>query len=124
MFHKLVSIAAWALLTFIVYATISPIHARPASFASTSLEHFAAFAVLGALFCFAYPTVTAEFRMRSRKWLEAARGWSLVVRFSYPIKPDIGSRSNPFSATSSLINKLKRWDCLLAVLHSDGVNLR
>jgi VanZ family protein len=55
MFHKLVSVAAWALLTFIVYATISPIYARPPSFAPTSLEHFAAFAVLGALFCFAYP---------------------------------------------------------------------
>jgi VanZ family protein len=55
MFHKLVSVVAWALLTLIVYATISPIHARPTLFASTRLEHFAAFAVLGALFCFAYP---------------------------------------------------------------------
>jgi VanZ family protein len=55
MFHKLISVAAWALLAFIAYATISPIQARPTLPAPTSFEHLTAFAVLGLLFCLAYP---------------------------------------------------------------------
>jgi VanZ family protein len=55
MFKKLVTFAAWMLLAFIAYATISPIQDRPTLPTSTSLEHLAAFAVLGALFCLAYP---------------------------------------------------------------------
>jgi VanZ family protein len=55
MFHKLITVAAWGLLAFIVYATISPIQDRPTLPTSTSFEHLAAFAVLGALFCLAYP---------------------------------------------------------------------
>ena len=53
MFQKLVTVAAWTLLAFTAYATISPI--RPSLFTSSSLEHLAAFAFLGALFCLAYP---------------------------------------------------------------------
>ena len=55
MFHKFVRLAAWGLLTFIVYATISPGQDRPTLLTSTSFEHLAAFAVLGALFCLGYP---------------------------------------------------------------------
>jgi VanZ family protein len=55
MFQKLVTIAAWTLLAFIAYATISPIQDRPTLPTSTSFEHVAAFAVLGGLFCLAYP---------------------------------------------------------------------
>jgi glycopeptide antibiotics resistance protein len=55
MFHKLISVAAWALLAFIAYATISPIQARPTLPASTSFEHLTAFAVLGLLLFLAYP---------------------------------------------------------------------
>ena len=55
MFHKLITVAAWVLLAFIAYATISPIQARPTLFASPSFERLAAFTVLGALFCLAYP---------------------------------------------------------------------
>jgi VanZ family protein len=55
MFHKFIGLAAWGLLAFIVYATISPIQDRPTLPTSTSFEHLAAFAVLGALFCLAYP---------------------------------------------------------------------
>ena len=55
MSHKLIPVAGWALLAFIAYATISPIQDRPTLLTSSSLEHLAAFAVLGALFCFAYP---------------------------------------------------------------------
>jgi VanZ family protein len=54
-FHKLIGLAAWGLLAFIAYATISPIQDRPTLPTSTSFEHLAAFAVLGALFCLAYP---------------------------------------------------------------------
>ena len=43
------------LLAFIAYATISPIQARPTLLASANVERLGAFAVLGALFCLAYP---------------------------------------------------------------------
>ena len=55
MFQKLITFAAWSLLASIAYATISPIHDRPTLVASSSLEHLAAFAVLGVLFFLAYP---------------------------------------------------------------------
>src|SRR5712671_3898506 len=55
MLHKLVGVAAWALLSFIVFATISPIQARPALPTSSAVEHLAAFSILGVLFCLAYP---------------------------------------------------------------------
>jgi hypothetical protein len=50
MFHKLKAVAAWALLVLIAFATISPIQYRPTLPISSSFEHLAAFAVLGALF--------------------------------------------------------------------------
>jgi VanZ family protein len=58
MFGKLTAVAAWALLAFIVYATISPLKGRPTLSNSTDIERFAAFAVLGGLFCLAYPRRT------------------------------------------------------------------
>ena len=85
MFHKLVSVAAWALLTLIVYATISPIHARPMLFASTSLEHFAAFAVLAALFCFAYPRHIALVCL-------LVLGSALLLEFMQLLTPDRHAR--------------------------------
>jgi hypothetical protein len=50
MCHKLITVAAWVLLAFIAYATISPIQDRPSLPMPSSFEHLAAFAVLGALF--------------------------------------------------------------------------
>ena len=58
MIHKLIAVAAWGALAFIVYATLSPIRDRPTLSSSASLEHVAAFAVLGILFCLAYPRHT------------------------------------------------------------------
>jgi hypothetical protein len=58
MLHRLITLAAWALLAFIIYATISPIQDRPRLPTSTSIEHIAAFAILGSLFCLAYPRQT------------------------------------------------------------------
>jgi VanZ family protein len=55
MLQKIITVAAWACLAFIAYATISPIQNRPTLPTSSSLEHLAAFAVLGALFSFANP---------------------------------------------------------------------
>jgi VanZ family protein len=46
--------AAPDVLAFIAYATISPIQDRP-TLATSTFEHLAAFAVLGGLFCLAYP---------------------------------------------------------------------
>ena len=54
MFDKITAIAAWGLLTFIAFATISPIRDRPTLAISSSLEHLAAFAALGILFSAAY----------------------------------------------------------------------
>jgi VanZ family protein len=55
MIQRLIAIPAWLLLCFIAYATLSPICDRPTLSTSPSLEHVAAFAVLGTLFCLAYP---------------------------------------------------------------------
>jgi VanZ like family len=55
MFHKLIVIVAWTVLGFIVCATISPVQYRPTTPLPFSIERLAAFAVLGSLFCVAYP---------------------------------------------------------------------
>jgi VanZ family protein len=55
MFHKLIPVAAWALLAFIIYATISPLQDRPNLSNSAGLGRIVAFAALGGLFCLAYP---------------------------------------------------------------------
>jgi VanZ family protein len=62
MFRKLIAVAAWACLIFIIYATLCAIEARPQLVGSvfykaffTVVERFGAYAVLGLLFCLAYP---------------------------------------------------------------------
>jgi VanZ family protein len=55
MFPKVTAVLAWAFLAFIVFATIFPLQYRPTLFNSADLEHIGAFAVLGGLFCSAYP---------------------------------------------------------------------
>src|SRR5258708_20730140 len=59
MLHKLIGLASWGIIAFILYATISPIQDRPTLPTSTSFEHLAAFAVVGALFSLAYPRQVA-----------------------------------------------------------------
>ena len=54
MVQRVLIIAGWLGLAFIVYATLSPIEDRPV-IASPQLEHFAAFAVVGLAFGLAYP---------------------------------------------------------------------
>jgi len=54
MIQKVSTDAGWLTLAFIVYATLSPIDARPV-LAGPQLEHFAAFALLGFTFGLAYP---------------------------------------------------------------------
>jgi VanZ family protein len=62
MIHKLIAVAAWVLLIFIIYATLTSIERRPeltdvglykAFF--TLLERIGAYGVLGLFFYFAYP---------------------------------------------------------------------
>jgi hypothetical protein len=50
MFHTFIAVAAWTVLAFIAYATISPIQDRPTLPTSSSFEHLAAFAVLARCF--------------------------------------------------------------------------
>ena len=60
MLHKLIAIAAWATLIFIIFATLSPAHLRPELTATEPatvvvVERVGAFAVLGLLFASGYP---------------------------------------------------------------------
>jgi VanZ family protein len=57
MLQRLIVAAAWSCLAFIIYATLSSIEARPviAGGFFTVIERFGAFAVLGFVFCLAYP---------------------------------------------------------------------
>jgi VanZ family protein len=54
MLRKVSIVVSWLALAFIVYATLSPIDARPV-LAGLQFEHFAAFALMGLAFGFAYP---------------------------------------------------------------------
>jgi apolipoprotein N-acyltransferase len=54
MYHKIFTAAAWAILAFIVFVTLSPIDLRP-HVENVSVERFGAFAVAGLLFGLAYP---------------------------------------------------------------------
>jgi hypothetical protein len=47
--------AAWLLILAIAVFTLAPIGLRPVSGAPVNLERFAAFAIIGALFCLGYP---------------------------------------------------------------------
>jgi VanZ family protein len=55
MLSTLIKIAAWALLLFIVQATLSPITHRPTTVAPVDWERLAAYFALGFLFALAYP---------------------------------------------------------------------
>ena len=55
MVQRVSIVASWLALAFIVYATLSPITARPV-LAGPQLEHFAAFALMGLAFGLAYPS--------------------------------------------------------------------
>lgn len=54
MSHKIFTAAAWAILAFIIFVTLSPIGLRP-HFEDVSVERFGAFAFVGLLFGLAYP---------------------------------------------------------------------
>ena len=54
MIQRVSIVAGWLALAFIVYATLSPIDARPV-IARPQFEHFAAFALMGLAFGLAYP---------------------------------------------------------------------
>ena len=55
MIGRLCRWAAWLLLAVVVFVTLSPIGWRPVTPAPVNLERFAAYAVLGGVFCLAYP---------------------------------------------------------------------
>ena len=70
MIHKLITIAAWTLLAFIAYSTISPIQARPTTFASPIFERLAAFSSGYALLF----SLSSTYRAR-----EPARSWQCIT---------------------------------------------
>ena len=76
MVRKLIAAAAWALLAFIIYATLTSMERRPeltdVEFSSifTVLERIGAYEVLGLLFSFAYPrreSYSSPSRVRQRR---------------------------------------------------------
>lgn len=52
---RLLRVCAWLALAAIVFVTVSPIGYRPRDIVSTNFDRAAAYAVLSALFVFAYP---------------------------------------------------------------------
>ena len=54
MIQRISAVTGWLVLAFVVYATLSPIEARPV-LTLPHLEHFAAFALMGLAFALAYP---------------------------------------------------------------------
>ena len=54
MIQRIFVIAGWLALAFVAFVTLSPIGIRP-SIASSHLEHFTAFALIGLAFALAYP---------------------------------------------------------------------
>jgi hypothetical protein len=54
MIQRISVIAGWLALALIAFVTLAPIATRP-SIASSHLEHFAAFALIGLAFALAYP---------------------------------------------------------------------
>jgi hypothetical protein len=81
MFHKFITAAAWTMLAFIIFATISPIQDRPTLTTSPNFERLAAFAVLGALFCLAYPRQLAFVCL-------IVLGSALLLEFAQLLTPD------------------------------------
>jgi hypothetical protein len=57
MIRKLSLVSSWASLTFVAAATLSSLVLRPHLF-EVRIEHVGAFAVIGLLFCLAYPRQT------------------------------------------------------------------
>jgi len=53
--ETLLQVAAWGCLLAIAFATLSPIGLRPTTGLPPSIERFAAFGLVGALFAAAYP---------------------------------------------------------------------
>jgi VanZ family protein len=59
MFEKIISLVAWLLLVFIMYATLSPLSSRPSLVVTetatwVAIERFGAYGLLGLLFGLAY----------------------------------------------------------------------
>jgi VanZ family protein len=53
--QRFFTVAAWAALCLVAYVTLSPLAQRPTLPTSWHIDHVAAFAVIGGLFCLAYP---------------------------------------------------------------------
>lgn len=81
MLSQLIAITAWACLAFIAYATLSPIHNRPALPTTIGLERLAAFAIVGVLFCLAYPRQFVLVCL-------LALGSAVLLEFAQQLTPD------------------------------------
>jgi VanZ family protein len=88
--RTIVSVAAWACLVFIVYATLTSLNARPElsryePAMVVFLERFGAYALLGVLFCAAYPGRLALVCV-------LVLGTAVFLEFSQLLTPDRDAR--------------------------------
>ena len=88
--HRILPIAAWAFLTFIAFATLSPFSLRPEltetePFLVVVLEHVGAFGLLGLLFFISYPE-------RPRTVALVILGSAVALELSQAFLPDRHAR--------------------------------
>src|ERR1700744_138068 len=105
--ERLVRIAAWSFLCFIVYATLSLLRDRPTLLTWPSVERFASFAILGALFCLAYPrrvSTVLIFVLGSAVLLEALQlfSWARHAQIIDGVQKFAGGASGIFASRAIL----------------------
>jgi VanZ family protein len=88
--HRILPIAAWAFLTFIAFATLSPFSLRPEltetePFLIVVIEHVGAFGLLGLLFFISYPE-------RPRTVALVILGSAVALELSQAFLPDRHAR--------------------------------
>lgn len=79
---RLFRVGAWLLLAAIIFVTISPIGLRPRDMVSTNFDRAAAYAVMSALFVFAYP----RHRWTVAALVFAAAGGVELIQFLSPTR--------------------------------------
>jgi VanZ family protein len=88
--HRIFSFAAWAILTFIVFATLSPYSLRPELTETepglvVMIEHVGAFGLLGLLFLISYPK-------RLRSVCLVVLGSAIALELAQALLPDRHAR--------------------------------
>ena len=84
--QRFFTVAAWAALCLVAYVTLSPLAQRPTLPTAWHIDHVAAFAVIGGLFCLAYPRSTLAV-------LVIVLGSAALLEFLQLLTPDRHART-------------------------------